>query len=201
MANDLSKSERTRRYIIETTAPIFNKKGYAGTSMSDLTQATGLTKGAIYGNFKNKDEVALEAFDYNLSKITVKLREWIKARTTAIEKLMVYPEYYRSNYKSDLFEGGCPLLNTAAEADDTHRALHNKVSKAFTLWHETVQHIIEKGIAFGQIKQEIDPEQYATIFVSMIEGGMLLTHTTRDPRFLFQALDRLETIIRTELAV
>ena len=53
-----SRSEKTRQLIIETAAPIFNKKGYAGTSLSDLTQATGLTKGSIYGNFKNKDEVA-----------------------------------------------------------------------------------------------------------------------------------------------
>ena len=50
----ISKSEKTTKYIIETVAPIFNQKGYAVASMSDLTAATGLTKGAIYGNFKNK---------------------------------------------------------------------------------------------------------------------------------------------------
>ncbi|MCP2807331.1 TetR family transcriptional regulator, partial [Salmonella enterica subsp. enterica serovar Typhimurium] len=61
-----SKAERTRQYIIDKAAPIFNKKGYAGTSLNDLIEATGLTKGAIYGNFENKDEIALEAFDYNL---------------------------------------------------------------------------------------------------------------------------------------
>lgn len=48
------KSERTRQFIIEKVAPIFNRKGYAGTSLSDLTEATGLTKGAIYGNFKKQ---------------------------------------------------------------------------------------------------------------------------------------------------
>ena len=63
----LSKAERTKRFIIKKSAPIFNKKGYAGTSLSDLTQATGLTKGSIYGNFKNKDEVAVCAFQHNLA--------------------------------------------------------------------------------------------------------------------------------------
>jgi len=37
-----------------------------GTSLSDMTDATGLTKGSIYGNFNSKDEVALAAFDHNL---------------------------------------------------------------------------------------------------------------------------------------
>ncbi|MBL7756118.1 MAG: TetR family transcriptional regulator, partial [Chitinophagaceae bacterium] len=47
------KAERTRQHIIEKAAPFFNKKGYADTSLSDITAATGLTKGAIYGNFEN----------------------------------------------------------------------------------------------------------------------------------------------------
>src|ERR1700722_8888899 len=66
---NISKAERTRQFIIEKTAPIFNKKGYAGTSLSDITAATGLTKGSIYGNFADKDEVALAAFDYNIGKL------------------------------------------------------------------------------------------------------------------------------------
>jgi len=69
MENELSKADRTRQFIVETTAGIFNKKGYAGTSLSDLTQVTGLTKGSIYGNFKNKEEVAVAAFEYNTSKV------------------------------------------------------------------------------------------------------------------------------------
>ncbi|HAE68223.1 MAG TPA: TetR/AcrR family transcriptional regulator, partial [Sphingobacterium sp.] len=54
----MSKAEQTRQYIIEKTAPIFNKKGYFATSLSDITTATGLTKGSIYGNFKDKDDLA-----------------------------------------------------------------------------------------------------------------------------------------------
>ena len=61
----LSKAEVTTKYILETVAPIFNQKGYAATSMDDITRATGLTKGAIYGNFKNKETLAIEAFKKN----------------------------------------------------------------------------------------------------------------------------------------
>ncbi|MGN6478181.1 MAG: TetR/AcrR family transcriptional regulator, partial [Flavipsychrobacter sp.] len=65
----MKKSERTKQFIVEQVAPIFNVKGYAGTSLSDMTSATGLTKGSIYGNFSGKDDVALAAFDYNLAKL------------------------------------------------------------------------------------------------------------------------------------
>jgi AcrR family transcriptional regulator len=51
-----TKSELTSEFIIKTVASVFNKKGYSGTSMADITNATGLTKGAIYGNFKDKND-------------------------------------------------------------------------------------------------------------------------------------------------
>ena len=62
----MSKAEKTRAFIIEKSAPVFNIKGYAGTSLNDLMLATGLTKGSIYGNFKDKDDVALSVYRYSV---------------------------------------------------------------------------------------------------------------------------------------
>jgi len=45
-------------------APVFNTKGYAATSLSDLMEATGLQKGGLYRHFDSKEELAQEAFDY-----------------------------------------------------------------------------------------------------------------------------------------
>ena len=60
----MTKSEKTRRFIIEQSAVIFNKKGIAGTSITDLMEATKLAKGGIYGNFNSKEEISVEVFDY-----------------------------------------------------------------------------------------------------------------------------------------
>ena len=64
----MNKAEKTKSFIIEKTATLFNTKGFAGTSLNDITEATGLTKGSVYGNFKNKDEVALAVFEFNTKK-------------------------------------------------------------------------------------------------------------------------------------
>src|SRR5262250_2265797 len=61
---DMKKGEATRREIIEKAAPIFNKKGFEGASLSDLMEATGLEKGGIYRHFESKEQLAGEAFDY-----------------------------------------------------------------------------------------------------------------------------------------
>jgi hypothetical protein len=55
----MSKAEETRNYIIEQAAPVFNMYGYKGTTLSQLTKVINMTKGAIYGNFRDKDEITL----------------------------------------------------------------------------------------------------------------------------------------------
>ena len=61
----MTKGQQTRRGIIEKAAPLFNQKGYEGTSLSDLMDATGLQKGGIYRHFDSKEELAAAAFDYS----------------------------------------------------------------------------------------------------------------------------------------
>jgi len=102
MKNELSKADRTRQFIIETTAGIFNKKGYAGTSLSDLTEATGLTKGSIYGNFESKEEVALAVFDHNYTKMSKAITQHIQRANSYYDKLMVYAKSWNRKMDCDL---------------------------------------------------------------------------------------------------
>ena len=110
----MSKAEQTRQFIIEKTAPIFNMKGYAGTSLSDITEATGLTKGSIYGNFSDKDEVAVACFEYNLKKLTTAIGGEVATRSSFRDKLMAYVDVYRS--VNVAVPGGCPWKSSQTPA-------------------------------------------------------------------------------------
>ena len=117
----MSNLEQTRDFVIEKTAPIFNSKGYAGTSLTDMTTAICLTKGSIYSNFNNKDEVVLAAFDYKLAKVNSILQSELQKHSTAREKLRAYVKVYQ-NFSSYPFPAdGCPVLNIATDLDYTHR--------------------------------------------------------------------------------
>ena len=80
-----SKAERTTNFILETVAPYFNKHGYTATSMSDITKATGLTKGSIYGNFENKEDLSLKAFEYNMNRVLKEMRKFTSKAKTPLD--------------------------------------------------------------------------------------------------------------------
>lgn len=192
----MSKGERTRQLIIEKTAHIFNEKGYAGTSMNDIMEATGLTKGCIYGNFQNKDEIALAAFDYNYGHVTSLIRTKILDRTSYIDKLLVYPETYKDFLKVPFIIGGCPILNTAIDADDTHPMLKKRAAAALKFWQTGVEKMIARGIETKEIKPNTNGSEFAIILTSLIEGAIMQANITNRSTELEVTMAFLDKMIK-----
>jgi len=195
MKKEFSKAERTKQFIVEKTAPVFNTKGYAGTSLSDLTLATGLTKGSIYGNFENKDEVALAAFDFNFNRVTNYIKERILKTENAIERLLVYPKVYRNFLTIPFLKPGCPILNTATEADDTHPGLRARAAHALSFWKTAIENQIKRGIKRGEIKADTNPKAFAVIIISLIEGALMQAKVTGRPTELNITMDFITQLI------
>lgn len=191
----MSKAERTRQFIIEKTAPVFNAKGFAGTSIQDLMEATGLSKGSIYGNFDNKDDVALAAFDHNFGKVISYLKEKVQAKENAVDRLLVYPAVYRNYLGAPFLRSGCPLLNTAVEADDTHPLLKEKAADALAFMKEAVIRQVKRGIERKEIRKDANPTEVAVLIITMIEGAIMQAKLTNRNTELRIAMEFLENYI------
>jgi AcrR family transcriptional regulator len=195
----MSKAEITKAYIIEKSAPIFNTKGFAGTSLNDITEATGLTKGAIYGNFEDKNEIALAVYNYNVANMKRRMNEAIDSKEMGYDKLFAYTDYYRRTWEKVFERGGCPVLNASVEADDNLPFLKRSVQNTIKGWIKSISDIIELGKEQNQIKKDVNSAKYATTIITLIEGGIMMAKINNNHEPLFNALDRIETIIKTEL--
>jgi len=193
----MSKAEKTRQFIIEKTAPIFNKKGYASTSLNDMTDATGLTKGSIYGNFADKDEVALACFDHNHQVVRETINREMALRPNYRDKLSVYVDVYGGKGRFQLVPGGCPILNTAIESADTHPALKTKAAEAIERWKEKIVTLIEAGKANKEFKSATDAEQAALSIIALLEGSIMIRRTVGQPGYGKPLIKAVENIINS----
>ena len=191
----LSKAERTKQFIIEQTASVFNSKGFAGTSMSDIVSVTGLTKGSVYGNFENKDDLALSVFDYNFGTVVNYLKSKMDEKKSMIDKLLVYPDTYRNFLELPFLKAGCPVLNTSVEADDTHPLLKKKATDALVFWKKSIEHIIQKGIELGEIKKDVIAFDFAAVLMSLLEGAIMQAKVTNQTNELNATMNFLEKLI------
>lgn len=191
----MSKAEQTKAFIIEKVAPIFNTKGYAGTSLTDMTEATGLTKGSIYGNFANKDEVALAVFDHNLQKVKSIMRAEMSRYSSAREQLLACISVYDNFLKYPFPVGGCPILNTATEADDTHPGLRKRAAEAIQSWKGQLVKLLERGIEAKEFNSRINTEQTALTIIAMIEGGIMISKLSGKINYRKAVMQSVEKLV------
>jgi AcrR family transcriptional regulator len=195
ISGQLKKSEKTRHYIIEMCAPVFNQQGFFGTSLSDVEHATGLTKGCIYGLFESKEELAVACFEYARNLIHERMDCEARQKTNSIEKLRAIFNMYRTFPEFWPIKGGCPILNTSVEADDTNPLLQQKVVQALETWRRFFGVIITKGIRNGEIKADVDPHVTATLFIALLEGATMMTKAYNDNSSLGIVLDKIDEMI------
>ena len=190
-----TKGERTRERIVAAAAPLFNQRGYAASSMSELMAATGLEKGGIYRHFGSKDELALAAFDHTLALQSERIRSLVDAEDTAVGRLRALARGIAGAVESPAIPGGCPLLNTAIESDDGQGAAHAELRKRTRTEMRRLiayaRRIIEGGIAAGELAKSVDARAEAESFVGAMEGALMLSKLYDDPHYVRQAVDRV----------
>jgi len=194
-----TKAEKTATYIIETVAPIFNKNGYAATSIADLTKATGLTKGAIYGNFESKEQLAIAAFKYMVKSLMKEIVKHMEQSNSPIEKLLLISDFYRNYYKYANKMGGCPILNVGVDANNQNSLLLEKVRIIIQRIQDQLATIIEDGIEIGEISTEVNAMHVAKRIDTMIQGAIFMAYTMDDEFYIKDTMDQVDKLINEEL--
>jgi AcrR family transcriptional regulator len=194
-----SKAEKTTTYIIETVAPIFNKNGYAATSISDITKATGLTKGAIYGNFENKEQLAIAAFKFMVKSLMREIVKHMEQSDSPIEKLLLISDFYRNYYKYANKMGGCPILNIGVDANNQNTLLLEKVRTIIQRIQDQLATIIEDGIELGEISTEVNAMYAAKRIDTMIQGAIFMAYTMDDEFYIKDTMNQVDKMINEEL--
>lgn len=187
----MTKAERTRQFIIEKAAPIFNQKGIAGTSMSDIMEATKLAKGGLYGNFDSKEALCLEVYTYLTNLTHDAVTKNINEAVTAKDKLHALLNFYDNRLLAGNM-GGCPILNFGTEADDTNPLIKQKVNETINRAKNRFVKIIHDGKQNGEFTVDFDGELYALKAFTMLEGAILISKVQNNLQHLHTVVDVLK---------
>lgn len=188
----MGRGEQTRVRIIEQAASLFNRQGYAGVSVSDIMAATGLEKGGIYRHFESKEALALEALDHAVAIMAERFRSAIREHRAAPDRLRAIIGVFQSVATDPPVPGGCPVMNTAIDADDGNPLLRARARAAMDRLREMVRRTAESGVARGELRADTDPDTLATVLISTIEGGIVMSGLYDDPVHAKRTAEHLE---------
>lgn len=188
--------ELTKGKILKKSGLLFNTQGYKSTSISDITTATGYTKGAIYKHFKSKAQLEKETLFHMAGVVFEALAQCIKEKKTAIEKMQAVFSFFESYTTKPPVKGGCPVLNAAIEADDAHPMLRKSALKLMNILHDSVVKILENGIRHNQIRADVDKDFYATVIIAALEGAIMISKLRGNNNDIRRVIVHLENLLK-----
>jgi TetR/AcrR family transcriptional repressor of nem operon len=200
-AKSKTNGQRTRARIVGEAAKLFNVRGYSGTSVAEISSAAGVEKGAIYNHFESKDALALASFEYAAGGLLVRMHEATARHTNARDRMQAMFDIFRGVAERRFIEGGCPILNTAVEADDTHPALSAQARLALDSWGAILAGIIDDGADAGEFSRLAPADEIAATIIAGLEGGVLLSNIYRDPTYMRSVTAQLTTYLGAVLAI
>jgi TetR/AcrR family transcriptional repressor of nem operon len=155
--------------VLEASTQVFWEKGYRGTSMNDLVQATGLNKHSMYKEFSNKDGLFLACLDYYANEITKEQSAIIQKQPLGVQNIELYFRHTIKSASSGKFNA-CLLINTAIEKEGLNDAINDLTCNYLSLQEKSFYNCLEAAQKNGEIPKHKDLEMLAKYLMCFLEG-------------------------------
>jgi TetR/AcrR family transcriptional regulator, transcriptional repressor for nem operon len=186
------------RDVVAAARDEFWSRGYAATSVDDLTAATGLGKGSLYGAFGDKHALYLRALDdyitSSLDGVRAQLRD---PASSAYERLVRHIRAQVKALAADKSRRGCMMAKSAAELAATDDAVERAVERAYATWRDELLACIKEAQRDGAIDAKQNPHALAGALLAFMRGQEALHKGGAKPAQLKAAADVMVSLIPT----
>ena len=158
-----------------------------------LWRQRGSEKGGLYRHFAGKEELAAEAFRYALAGAVRVRTEKLDSAHGAVKQLKSIVQRFVEAPSS--VPGGCPLMNTAVDADDGNPLLRELASKGFADWRERLSAVVREGLERGEIREGTEPRRVANTMIATLEGALMMSRLDGNSAALEDARASLDVLL------
>ena len=192
-----TKGTETRRNIIEKSLQLFCVKGYYNTSINDILEATGLTKGGLYGHFSSKEDIWYAVYDEALRVWRLAIFEGIHSKSSPLERIETFIENdIKNKLGNDIFEGGCFFHSMLVELSGQSDAMSRHIMAGFMQLDGLLCSWLEQADQQGMLKQGLNFKEIANYIIISLNGAAALYASSRDPAILDHTVRQLRFYIR-----
>ena len=187
------KGEETRRRILDSAQSLILDRGYAGVSVDQVINSVGLTKGAFFYHFKNKNDLArtlIRRFaDDGIALLEDNLARARKLSDDPLQQFLILIGLYE-----ELFEGleapfpGCLLASYVYELQQFDDDIKPIITEEFLYSRKALTALIKQIVGKYPPRVSVGPEALADMFMSTFEGAFILSKSLDEPEITAQQL-------------
>jgi TetR/AcrR family transcriptional regulator, lmrAB and yxaGH operons repressor len=185
----------TRKRMLEATATLVQQRGYHGTSLNDVLEASRAPRGSLYFHFPGgKDQLVIEAVRTAVDEVTRELRDTLAAAKDPAAGVRAFLEGTAQLLEESDYAFGCPVAGVVLDATPTGRALAELCRDALDEWMALLRDaFVAAGVA------EARASGLALLVESVVEGVLLIARARRDADAVRAVAVELETTVAAAL--
>lgn len=184
--------QRTREVLLRVAAQEIHKSGFRGADLETILAKAGLTKGALYHHFANKEELGYAVVEEIIAAIG--REKWSRPLRQADDPIDALIGIVQSTpLVRDSVARGCPVINLVQEMSPLDEGFRKRLAELFTQTIAQISTALREGQRRGMVRGDRDPQETASFVFAAYEGYLSLAKGAQDPRFLQSGI---ESIVR-----
>lgn len=199
LARKAASPEETRQQLVVAAFLEMHAQGFRNASLTRILERVGVTKGALYHHFRNKDELGYAVIDELIWAAARQL--WghlLEGEGHVVDRFQDLLRSEMQGADDDSVSYGCPINNLVQEMSSVDEGFRVRLERIQKAWREAITKALQDGQATGQVKLEVDAASMATLMVASYEGCNGIAKCARSSALFNQCLqamvDQLETI-------
>lgn len=174
-----------RAKAIEVASQLFLSQGYSYVSMDEVVKASGVSKSNIYYHFKNKEELLLAVVQFWIARYESDVYLLLSQRERSVEeRITMFIASLSSGMEQRDYAWGCPFVTLYMQTPPDAPEVKETISRFLRELQPLVEKLLRQGIEQGEFRANIDPQSAASLFVTALEGSLVLAETSRDVSIL-----------------
>lgn len=176
-------SERTRGLLLQAAFQEIYRSGFRSADLDAILAAVGVTKGALYYHFDNKEALGYAVLDEVMASDLH--QKWVQPLRNTKDPIGALVRIVQSeSLKREDVRRGCPLLNLSQEMSGLDEGFRRRTARLFRDWHDAVARALREGQKRGLVRNDIDANETATFLIATYEGYVALTKNSQDARMM-----------------
>jgi TetR/AcrR family transcriptional regulator, transcriptional repressor for nem operon len=182
-ATRLRDPGRTRERLLHAASREIYRSGFQSASLDTILASAGVTKGALYHHFKNKEALGYAVVEEIISpdvrgtwvRPLQSVKDPIDALIGIVQGIPVRPE---------VVCGGCQLNNLAQEMSPLDAGFRKRLEMIFDAWREAAASVLREGQIRGSVRRNVEPTDAAGLLIAMVEGYGSLAKNAQNPKVI-----------------
>ncbi len=176
----LRDPERTRERLLRAAFQEVYRVGFQSAGLDSILAATGITKGALYHHFENKEALGHAIVEEIIAGLT--RDKWLLPLQRAADPVdTLIAIVQATSVRPKDVRGGCPLMNLAQEMSPLNEQFRRRLERIFNGWQAGIATALRRGQSQGSVRRDLVPEDTAGFLIAMYEGYASLAKNAQDP--------------------